>query len=119
MSTSLTIEQFAIKVLMKLGVYEPGNSLNAVDLQNVSDAYNAVYQTLLDEGLVNWTSSDDIPVRFSLPLIDLVMSQIKQFYNGTITPVDLMPIVDQPGVRAIRRHLSLPYVQEETDIKAF
>lgn len=119
MATTLTIEQFAIKVLMKLGVYEPGNSLNAVDLQNVSDAYDAVYQTLLDEGLVNWTSASDIPVRFSLPLIDLVMSQIKQFYNGTITQVDLMPIADQPGTLAIRRQLATPYVQEETDIEAF
>lgn len=119
MSTSLTIEQFAIKVMSKLGVYEPGNILNAVDLQNVSDAYDAVYQTLLDEGLVNWTSTSDIPVRFSLPLIDLVMSQIKPFYSGTMNPIDLMPIVNQPGTLAIRRQLTVPYVQEETDIEAF
>lgn len=119
MITALTIEEFAVKVLMKMTVYDSSSQLDAVDLQNVSDAYDAIYQTLLDDGIVTWTATDDIPVRFSLPLIDLVAGQVKPYYGIPQNPYDMMPILDQPAVKTIRRQLAAPYVPEETDVEFF
>lgn len=77
----MTIEQLAVKVLSKLGVYDR-SSLSAEDLLNVADAYEGVYATLLDDGLVTWALADeDIPVRFSLPLTVLISAEIADFYH--------------------------------------
>lgn len=116
---TLTREQFAVKVLMKLTVYDAGSQLEPADLRNVKDAYDAIYQTLLDEGLVTWKATDNIPIRFSLPLIDLVASQIKLYYGIPQTPFDTMPILDQPPVKTIRRQLASPYVPDVTATEYF
>ena len=97
----MTIEQFAVKVLSKLGVYDR-SSLDPADLENVNDAYQGVYLTLADDGLVTWAITDDIPVRVSLPLINLVASEIAPFYH--------MPMMDmkerQMQINIIRRQLA-------------
>ncbi len=115
----MTIEEFAVKVLMKMRVHDSGSQVDPVDLQNVSDAYDAVYQTLLDEGLVTWAATDDIPIRFSLPLIDLVAGQIKPFYGGQLNTAELLPIIEQPAAKTLRRQLTAPYVPEPTEAEYF
>ena len=97
----MTIEQFAIKVLSRIGVYSR-STLDAADLENVNDAYQAVYYTLADDGLVTWAITDDIPIRFTLPLTLLVAAEIGPFYN--IPEID--PRLKQLAVNSIRRQLA-------------
>lgn len=75
----MTREQFAIKVLSMLGVYNR-STLDAADLENVNDAYEGIYYTLADDGLVTWAITDDVPIKYSLPLIELVSNEIAPFY---------------------------------------
>lgn len=97
----MTIEQFATKVLSKLGVYSR-STLDAADLENVTDAYNAIYLTLADDGLISWAITDDIPNRFSLPLISLVANEIAPFYNMPEQP----PQMRQIWINTIRRQMA-------------
>lgn len=97
----MTIEQFAVKVLSKLGIYGR-SALEPEDLENVTDAYNAVYLVLADDGLVSWSATDDIPDRFSLSLITLVAAEIASFYN--IPSPD--PRIPMMATNAIRRQMA-------------
>lgn len=108
----MTIEQLAIKVLSKLGVYDR-STLDAADLLNVSDAYQAVYATLLDDGLVTWALADtDIPVRFSLPLTTLIAAEIADFYHAT-PPAEGWDRAKLSATNTIRRQLASG---QETDV---
>jgi hypothetical protein len=82
----MVIAKLAEKVLSKVGVYDR-NATDPADLQNIVDAYAAVYLVLKDDGLVTWaySASDeaDIPDRFSLSLIDLIKAEVADFYAFT------------------------------------
>lgn len=97
----MTREQFAIKVLSKLGIYDR-STLDAADLENITDAYNAVYLVLADDGLVSWAITDDVPDRFSLSLITLVAAEVASFYN--IQSPD--PRTSLAAVNMIRRQMA-------------
>jgi hypothetical protein len=48
-------------VLEELGVLATGAAPIAADAAIVDDAYSALYEMLLTEGLVSWSADDDIP----------------------------------------------------------
>ena len=98
----MTIEQLAVKVMSKLGVYD-GSPLQAKDLQNATDAYQGVWYILNDDGLVTWAlTAEDIPDRFQIPLTTLVASVIAPFYNLP----EFDPRITQSAVNTIRRQLA-------------
>jgi hypothetical protein len=98
----MTIEQLAVKVMSKLGIYD-GSPLEPKDLQNATDAYNGVWYALNDDGLVTWDiSAEDIPDRFQLPLTSLIAAELAPFYYQN----DVPPQVKQAYVNMIRRQLA-------------
>ena len=102
----MTIEQLAIKVLSKLGVWQR-STLQPEDLENVTDAYKGVWYTLNDDGLVTWAlmtgdEVTDIPDRFQLPMTSLIAAEIGPFYNSPETDPRLKQIL----TNAIRRQLA-------------
>lgn len=74
--TGITREQFAVKVLSVLGVYDK-DAVDPEDQQNALDAYDAIYQELKDDGLVTWTQGGEgevVPIRFLNSLISLTVA---------------------------------------------
>ena len=110
---------FAKRVLGKIGVCDALVSPEIQEIQIVQDAYDGIYQTLKDDGLVSWSADDSIPVRFVLPLIDLVAAQVKPIYGKSLTIMENLPILEQPAVKTIRRQMAAPYVPEETQSEYF
>ena len=106
-------QKLAQRVLSKLGVWDQ-ETVGAVDQQNVTDAYNGVYEVLKDEGLVTWSSSDDIPTKHETAIIMLVVSQLKPDYRIPQSQTDLVPIHLHPATMMIRRQLATPYVPQDT-----
>lgn len=100
----MTIEQLAIKVLSKMGVGNRGTP-EPEDLENVSDAYLAVYYTLLDDALVTWAETDEIPIRLSLPVISLVMAELADVYQFPEPPIGWLQY-KRNATNQIRRQLA-------------
>ena len=104
--------------MSKLGRYDQ-NAVDGADQLNVEAAYSAVYSVLLDEGLVTWASADDVPDKYTVPIVGLVASYLKPDYLIPLSPDDLNPIPYQANARLLRRQLSAPYVPVETPIQAY
>ena len=118
-SVEVAFDDFARRVLLKIGACDQFASPELPDLQNVQDAYDSIYAILLDDGLVTWAADDDIPARFTLPLIDLVATQIKPIYGKPLTITDMLPILEQPAVKTLRRQMARPYVPETIEGEYF
>lgn len=57
----MTSAELQVAVLQELGVLASGESVNASDGSIVTQAYEALYEMLLTEGLVSWAEADDVP----------------------------------------------------------
>lgn len=68
----MTSAELQVAVLQELGVLASGESANASDGAIVTDKYNALYEMLVTEGLVSWTSTDDIPTFAERPITMMV-----------------------------------------------
>jgi hypothetical protein len=106
-------QKLAEKVLSKLGTWDQG-TVSAVDQQNVTDAYDGVYEVLKDEGLVTWSATEDVPTKFEAAIIMIVTSQLKSDYRQAVSAIDAAPIHLHPATMMIRRQLATPYVPEVT-----
>jgi hypothetical protein len=101
----MTIEQLTIKVLSKLGNYDRG-SVAAEDQENVVDAYAAVYNILLDDGLVTWAIADtDIPDRFASSLKSLITAELADDYQFREPAIGWQKYKDN-AIKVIRRQLA-------------
>lgn len=105
----MVIGKLAEKVMQKLGIFDRNNGVAAEDLENVADAYKAVYYVLSDDGLVSWaySASDeaDIPDRFSLSLINLIAAEIADFYSVS-PPAEGWLATKEMATRQIRKQLA-------------
>ena len=68
----MTLTELKAAVLQEIGALAPGESPVIGDAQVVEDKYNALYEMLLTENLVTWTSTDDIPTFAEGPVIAMV-----------------------------------------------
>ena len=114
----MTLEQLAVKVLSKLGVYDR-SSLAAEDQVNVTGAYAGVYAQLLDDGLVTWALDNlDIPDRFSLSLTTLIAAEIGDFYNAR-PPAEGWEKAKQNATNTIRRQLATGQATETVKVEYY
>lgn len=113
----MTINELAVKVLSKLRVYDR-NTPDSADLQNVSDAYESVYQVLSDDGLVTWVYGEDIPSRFTLSLTTLISAEIADFYHVP-APAEGWEKAKQLATIAIRRQLASSQPTETVETEYF
>jgi hypothetical protein len=56
-----TQNEIAVRVLKKLGRLPDGQVAPASHTKIVKNEYTDLYQELLDDGIVNWSASDNIP----------------------------------------------------------
>lgn len=68
----MTLTELNTRVLQDLGVLASGESANVGDATIVGEKYAALYEMLVTEGLVTWTSTDDIPEFAEGPITAMV-----------------------------------------------
>jgi hypothetical protein len=68
----MTLTELNAAVLQELGVLASGESPVAGDAAIVQDKYANLHATLLNEGLVTWTASDDIPAAVEGAIVAMV-----------------------------------------------
>jgi hypothetical protein len=68
----MTLTELNIAVLQDLGVLATGESANAADATIVGNRYSELYEMLLTEGLVSWTSTESVPDFAAKPLTWMV-----------------------------------------------
>lgn len=112
---SKTIKEISNSVLRKLGRLPDGQVAPASQQEIISDDYDDLYQELLNDSLVNWAATDDIP--------DFAAGPIKILLLGR--NADDFGVVDKWSVRERQQRLKLssqitsPYVPQETQFEDF
>lgn len=72
----MTTTELRRRVLEKLQVLASGEPVNASDGQLVRGAYERLHEILLDDDLVSFVASDDIPTDYAGPLVSLVAAEL-------------------------------------------
>lgn len=55
-----------------MGVLATGETVNVADAKVITDKYSALYDMLLTDGMVAWTSTDDLPHFAELPIVAML-----------------------------------------------
>ena len=112
----MTLTELYRRVLLKLRVVDATEAAAAEDTEVVSDAYDALYDMLLTEGLVAWTASDDIPLYAEIPIISMVACYVAPEFGKEPDYLDgalnLPPANGGPSraERMLRRQLAKNYI---------
>ena len=106
------------RALIKLGVIGWGETPETVISADLGLAYNEVYARLLQENLVTWASSADVPDEMVAPIVNLVAQErIVEHSTNVERYQKIMAEAGANGSNAIaqiRARKSLPYQSETT-----
>lgn len=120
----MTRSQLAMKVMLKLGLHDKGNSLDPEDQENVLDAYDAIYQELKDDGLVTWAQptvadDEDIPERFMLSLSTMTAAAVADYFKIPEATVSRLLVLAEKSKHMIRRQLANDQVIEPVEAEYY
>jgi hypothetical protein len=68
----MTLTELKAAVLRELGVLATGEDPHSADATVVADKYAALYELLVTENLVSWSSDDDVPANVASPITWMV-----------------------------------------------
>ncbi len=78
---SLALSSLPQRVLQRLNVIEIGGTVETAHDALIDSAYQEVYQGLVDEGLLEFGVSEDIPDNRALAMIALTANQVKNEFS--------------------------------------
>lgn len=102
-------------ILKKLKAIDPEETPDEADSQDVQDAYDRLYQELLNDNLVSWTSTANIPVWAENPVADILAWRLQPDFSSPMQNVQQMEINHTAGWRSLRRQLAPDYVTDSTN----
>ena len=73
---AVTKTNLATRVAQRLRIVPSGQSVDAADSLLIQDAYDEIYQWLLQRNAVTWGATDDIPTEASRPLVRLLSYEV-------------------------------------------
>ncbi len=106
-----TIAEISESVLKKLGRLPDGQVAPASQTKQVKDAYTGLYDELLNDGLVSWDSTADIPDFAVYPITILLLGMVSDNFgvpDRWSAARDLMRF-------KLSQQISSPYVPEPTE----
>ncbi|MCP4365423.1 MAG: hypothetical protein GY800_09025 [Planctomycetes bacterium] len=71
-----TLDQISERVLRKLGRLPLGQVMDADQAQQVKDAYAELYAELLNDGIMEWVETDDIPDYAVSSIISMLLANL-------------------------------------------
>jgi len=113
-----TLTEIATSVLQNIGRLPDGQSAPGSQLNIIKDSYAGLYNELLNDSLVSWAETDDIP--------DFATDTIIQFLSGRVSRIFGVQnewTVAWEQRRALRmklgKQISNPYVSNVTQFENF
>lgn len=68
----MTLNELWTAVLERLQVASPGMPVDADDAAKVEEKYTGLHAMLLDDGLVTWSSTEEVPAKAQEPVIAML-----------------------------------------------
>lgn len=72
----MTVTELRRKVLEKLEVVASGEPVHAADSQVVQGAYESLHEVLLQDNLVEWTVTEEIPDGYQGTIVSMVAAEV-------------------------------------------
>lgn len=110
-----TIEEIAEKVLREIGRLPAGQVATASQVDTVKDAYSGLYEELLNNSLVDWSSIDDIPEYATYSVISMLAGRV----SGEFGVPDIWSQNEIAFKRNLSQQLASPYVPQPTQFEAY
>lgn len=96
----VTLSDFKEHVLIDLRVHAPGETIPASNTAYVTRIMNEVFGELVDDGVIDWTVTNDVPENRVFLLKEIVMNRCARQYGK---PVDnAMEQINIGKLRALR-----------------
>lgn len=80
-----TLKEVSNRVLRDLGRLPGSQTATAAQLKIVSDAYEGLYDSLFNDSLINWASTDDIPEFAVRPVVTMLKAQVAESFGNDPT----------------------------------
>lgn len=116
-----TIEEIASRVLRKLGRLPEGQSPTGSQVSQIRDEYDELYQELLDDGIVTWSASDDIPDNVVGPVYTLLLGRLADDFG--VPNQWMLNALGQDLEKKMKRKISaaatVPYESIDTQFENF
>lgn len=103
-----TIKEISTSVLQKLGRLPSGQVAPADQIKIVSDAYGGMYEGLLNDSLVNWSATDDIPEFAVFYIKTLLLGMVADDFG---VPNQWLALTDTVRLR-LAGQIAIPYVPQ-------
>ena len=97
-------------VLKKLKALDPEETPEAADSQDVQDAYDRFYQELLNDNLVMWAATANIPTWAENPVSDILAWRLRSDFESPLQNAQEMQLNHESGWHSLRRQLAPDYV---------
>lgn len=109
-----TLKEVAKRVLQDLGRLPNGQVATAAQENIILDAYNGVYESLLNDEIVNWASDDDVPDFAVRAVVTLLKGQVAEAFGNNPNPF----LAQEQSMRQIlSRQIVNNYAPETTEFK--
>lgn len=107
--------EISTRVLKKLGRLPAGQVAKQYQIQTVNDAYDGLYQELLNNALVDWTSTDDIPEYAVDPITIMLSGRVADDFGVP----DKWSQFEGDMKRILSQQLALPYTSQPTTFVSY
>jgi len=115
-----TQNELADTILKELGALPDGQTPVASHRTQVKDEYDNLYQELLDDGIVNWSASDDIPNNVFTAIKNMLLNRCAaKFDVPNVWTVYGLEEMDMAMRKRIQRTISEPYTETTTVYEGF
>jgi hypothetical protein len=112
---SKTIAEIALDVLQKLGRLPEGQTATAEQQKKVTDAYDGLYDELIKDSLVNWSSDDSVPEFAVYPIKILLTGMVADDFGVQ----DVWSARRDQMRSMLSKSLASPYVPQSTQFEDY
>jgi len=116
---SRTTKELSEKVLRKLGRLPAHQTMTASQEKHVTDEYDDLYQELLDNSIVNWASSDDIPSNVYNPIYNILRERLKADFGVPGMGTSELELYERRMRLKISKVITNPYISQTTQFEDF
>ena len=109
-----TVTEVVDRAANDLGILRLGQTLQAQDSTRITEAYNEVYATLVNEGLATWASTAEVPDELVPHVVALMADNCINVYGLSKERYQRIKGASIPALREIRRLTAPIYVSQDS-----
>lgn len=112
---SKTLTEIATSVLQEIGRLPDNQVAPESQIKKVTDAYDGLYEELLNNELVNWSKADDVPDFATRKIIIMLSGRVA---NNFGVP-DVWSQLEDLQLKLLSQQLTTTYVHQPTQFENF